>query len=222
VARFLLSRDAPQLQPRAVELRIRRAAALRQQGKLQEAILDLERAISDAGNRGAVDANASRMLIQAYNDLGVRLAKQQLHADAVRWFDRAIAADETTAAFYLNRADCHQTLGNATEALNDLERAKELSSHDAQTQWSIRTRLAMVHNDRGTQLFNHADMRRAAVEFSRAIECNPKVAVFYTNRAEAMMMLNGYTNARDDLLTALRINPDETRAQRLLTSMCPS
>lgn len=67
----------PQLQPRAVELRIRRAAALRQQGKLQEAILDLERAISDAGNRGAVDANASRMLIQAYNDLGVRLAKQQ-------------------------------------------------------------------------------------------------------------------------------------------------
>lgn len=56
----------------------------------------------------------------------------QLHADAVRWFDRAIAADETTAAFFLNRADCHQTLGNATDALNDLERAKELSSHDAQ------------------------------------------------------------------------------------------
>ena len=145
----------------------------------------------------------------------------QLHADAVLWFDRAIESDASTAAFYLNRADCHQTLGNASEALTDLERAKELSSHDAQTQWSIRTRLAMVHNDRGTQLYNHADARRAAVEFSRAIECNPKVARFYTNRAEAMMRLNGYTNARDDLLVALRINSNDERAQELLSSMCP-
>ena len=132
---------AMQLQPRVAELRMRRATALRQQGKLQEAILDLERAISDAG--GAYP-DASRMLVLAYNDLGVRLANQQLHADAVRWFGRAIAADGGAAAFYLNRADCQQTLGNTTEALADLERAKDLSSHDAQTQWSIRTRLAMV------------------------------------------------------------------------------
>ena len=148
-------------------------------------------------------------------------AASQLHADAVRWFDRAIESDSSTASFFLNRADCHQTLGNATEAVADLERAKELSSHDAQTQWSIRTRLAMVHNDRGTRLFNHADARRASVEFSRAIECNPKVGTFYTNRAEAMMALNGYTNARDDLLTALRLNANDERAERLLRSMCP-
>ena len=59
------------------------------------------------------------------------------------------------------------------------------------------------------------------MEFSRAIECNPKVATFYTNRAEAMMMISGYTNARDDLLVALRLHPNEARAQRLLDSMRP-
>ena len=63
-----------QLRPHDAELRVRRAAALRQQGKLQEAIMDLERAISDSGNN---NASANRMLIQTYNDLGVRLAKQQ-------------------------------------------------------------------------------------------------------------------------------------------------
>ena len=66
---------AMQLEPRAVDLRMRRAAALRQQGKLQEAILDLERALETAGPKRA---EASRMLIKAYNDLGVRLAKQQV------------------------------------------------------------------------------------------------------------------------------------------------
>ena len=50
-------------------------AALRMQGKLQEAILDLERAIPDAGPKRG---EANRMLIQTYNDLGVRLAKQQV------------------------------------------------------------------------------------------------------------------------------------------------
>jgi len=210
---------AMQLQPRKPELRVRRAAALRQQGKLQEAILDLERAISDST---CSFSGATSMLIQTYNDLGVRLASQQLCADAIRWFDRAIDLDDTDSAFFLNRADCHQTLGNTAEALSDLEQAHNLSAHDPQTQWNIRTRLAMVHNQRGTQLFNFSDPRRAAVEFSRAIECNPKIARFYTNRADAMMMLNGFTSARDDLLAALQLNPNESRARELLDSMCPS
>lgn len=209
---------AMQLQPHAAELRIRRAAALRQQGKLREAIGDLEVAISEAGG---TYPEAGQLLVLAYNDLGVRLAQQKLHEEAVRWFSSAIDANGSVAAFFLNRADCLHALGRTVEALADLERARDLSPHDAQTQWSIRTRLAMVHNDRGTQLFNHADARQAAVEFSRAIECNPKVAGFFVNRAEAMMQLNRYADARDDLLAALSFNADDERAQRLLSGMCP-
>lgn len=217
---------AMQLQPLVAELRVRRAGAMRLQGKLQEAILDLERAISDVGGKYP---EASRMLELSYNDLGLRLASQQLHADALRWFGRCILANGNEAAFYLNRSDCQQALGNTTEALEDLKRAKDLCSHDAQLQWSIRTRLAIVrlchlysahprrhtifkvpdmrvvtvlkhlsrtnlffiqvYNDRGAQLFNHADARRSVVEFSHAIECHPKVPAFFVNRAEALMQL---------------------------------
>jgi len=56
----------------------------------------------------------------------------QLCADAIRWFDRAIDLDDTDSAFFLNRADCHQTLGNTAEALSDLEQAHNLSAHDPQ------------------------------------------------------------------------------------------
>jgi tetratricopeptide (TPR) repeat protein len=132
---------AMQLQPHAAELRIRRAAALRQQGKLREAIGDLEVAISEAGG---TYPEAGQLLVLAYNDLGVRLAQQKLHEEAVRWFSSAIDANGSVAAFFLNRADCLHALGRTVEALADLERARDLSPHDAQTQWSIRTRLAMV------------------------------------------------------------------------------
>ena len=79
----------------------------------------------------------------------------------------------------------------------------------------------MVHNERGARLFNHANPRKAAVEFSRAIECNPKVAHFYTNRAEAVLRLNRFELARDDVLIALRLDPTDARAQRMLNSLCP-
>ena len=107
------------------------------------------------------------------------------------------------------------------EALTDFERAAELFTGDAKVLWAIQSRIALVHNERGAQLFNHAAARHAAVEFSRAIECNPRVAQFYTNRAQATLELKRYDLARDDLLAALKLNPDDEKAQQLLTSLTP-
>ena len=107
---------------------------------------------------------------------------------------------------------------------NDLPpctQALALCPHEPRERWRIQTRLAVVHNERGARLFNHANPRHAAVEFSRAIECNPKVAHFYTNRAEATLQLNRFELARDDVLIALRLDPTDARAQQMLTSLCP-
>ena len=87
-------------------------------------------------------------------------------------------------AFFLNRGDCQRALGRINEALTDFERAAELLTGDTKALWGIQSRIALIHNERGTQLFNHAAARHAAVEFSRAIECNPRVPHFYTNRAQ--------------------------------------
>ena len=81
--------------------------------------------------------------------------------------------------------------------------------------------MAMLHNDTGLRLYNHAQPRKAALAFSRAIECNPRVARFYLNRAEATMQLSRYELARDDLLVSLRFDPANTRARSLLASLCP-
>ena len=104
-------------------------------------------------------------------------------------------------------------------ALVDFEKAATLCVGDAKAQWAIQSRIAIVHNERGAQLFNHAAARHAAVEFSRAIECNPRVPHFYVNRAQATLELQRYDLARDDLLAALKLNPGDERAQSMLRSL---
>jgi len=151
----------------------------------------------------------------------VRLAGERRYSEAVSWLERAIAADDTVGAFFLNRGDCQRALGRINEALTDFERAAELLTSDAKALWGIQSRIALIHNERGTQLFNHAAARHAAVEFSRAIDCNPRVPQFYTNRAQATLELHRFDLARDDLLAALKLNPSDEKAQRMLDSLMP-
>jgi Tfp pilus assembly protein PilF len=47
------------------------------------------------------------------------------------------------------------------------------------------------------------------------------VAHFYVNRAMSTMQLGRYELARDDLLTALRLSPNNERAQRLIAQLSP-
>lgn len=123
--------------------------------------------------------------------------------------------------FYLNRGDCLRALGDVDAALKDFEKAAALLASDTKALWAIQSRIALVHNERGTQLYNHAAARNAAVEFSRAIECNPKVASFYVNRAQATLDLQRYDLARDDVLAALKLDPKNERALHMLANLSP-
>jgi tetratricopeptide (TPR) repeat protein len=206
------------LRPDDAELVMRRGTAYRQLGQHTDAADDFERAVELAGGKYP---EAVRLLTLTFNDLGIALAAQGRHGEAAAWFDRAVRADPTVCQYHLNRGDCHKALGSVEEALADFEAAKALTNGEAAAEWDVQCRIALVHNERGTQLFNRGAARRAGVEFSRAIECNPKVAGFYTNRAQATLALRRFDLAKDDLLAALRLNPDDEAAQRMLSSLCP-
>ena len=209
---------AIELRPDDANLLVRRGAALRREGRLEEAAADLEAAISRGG---AAAADGRRVLSQTLNDAGVRLALAERFAEAVPWFDKAVAADGAVGEFYLNRGDCYRSLKRLPESLVEYERAAELLSHDPAKQFAVRSRLAVVYNERGTKLFNHAEPRRAALEFARAIECNPKVSHFYANRAERTLRLQRFELARDDVLAALKLDPNNQAARSMLKQLTP-
>lgn len=175
-------------------------------------------------SNGDCEAASRESLGLVYNDIGVQQATDQQLDAAVHSFGRAIDASgvHVTSAPFSNRADCLRRLDRPSEALADYERAAELAAAAPEALWQIQTRMAMLHNDSGTRLYNHAQARKAAQAFSRAIECNPRVSRFYLNRAEATVQLSRFELARDDLLVALRLDPGNHRARTLLAGLCPS
>jgi tetratricopeptide (TPR) repeat protein len=70
-------------------------------------------------------------------------------------------------------------------ALSDYNQAFEIDPKDC----SVKVRLSAVYNELG--LLSYADKRyvQAFEYFDLAIQCNPKVAVYYTSRARARYML---------------------------------
>ena len=82
--------------------------------------------------------------------------------------------------------------------------------------------MSVLHNDAGAALFNQAEVHQAAAAFTRAIECNPRVARYRLNRAEAALAQHMYGLARDDVLAALRFDPTSVEALRLLAKISPT
>ena len=214
---------AVSLSPTDTGLRVRRGGALRQGGRHEEAVVVLEEAIALAG-RGGYPA-ARRLLSLAYNDVGIARAAAGLTDEALQWMNQAIESmDERCAespTLYLNRGDLLHRIHRPVDALRDYECASKLCVADPQLAWSVRGKMAVLHNDAGTAHFNRTQARHAALSFSRAIDCNPKVAQFYVNRAEATLALSRFELARDDALAALKLDPSHARAKELLARLCP-
>jgi tetratricopeptide (TPR) repeat protein len=64
-----------------------------------------------------------------YNDIGAYLMELGRDADAVPWFERALAAERYEARYFphINLARIHEARGDYTAALGELSRALELA-----------------------------------------------------------------------------------------------
>ena len=64
-------------------------------------------------------------------------------------------------SFFSNRGDCHRELGMLQQALADYHVAYDLDSDN----WETTTRLGMIHDQFGLQLYNAMKYPEACVEF---------------------------------------------------------
>ena len=81
--------------------------------------------------------------------------------------------------------DCFYQLKEYHFARLDYEQSLELSPRD----WSVQTRLAMVHCDLGLKEYQRRKNTDALTHFDRAIQNNPKVSRFYICRATVKHVL---------------------------------
>lgn len=176
---------AAELQPHNRAYAIGYAAALRENGRLKEALALLDRLIGadsvgyreyhlramvrhDQGEDLLALADLNRAihlnpyLIDAYNRRAQYYAHQQKYADAMRDFNVIIEQDPESTLGYNNRALVLEHMKQYELALKDLNRAVQL-----------RPELAVLYVNRGQVFESQGDLARAREDYQKALSLNP-------------------------------------------------
>ena len=224
-AKRLLS-NGLELNPADIKVRVLRAATNRFMKYHDEALADLEHAsqvFSEQNQTEQVHAEIVRQQNLTFNDMAVESFKKRNFHRAITLFNRVIESENfgkvsaivaregvsvVNMAFYRNRGDCYRHCGQIPQALADYHVAYDMNPND----WEIRTRLALVHHILGSELFNKKKYDEAEIEFSTAIQYNPKVGHFYLHRGNALYLQQKFEDSYNDYEKALELNPQLTEA----------
>jgi tetratricopeptide (TPR) repeat protein/tRNA A-37 threonylcarbamoyl transferase component Bud32 len=162
-----------------------RGANYRDQGKLDEAIENFNKAIT-------LDPNNAIN----YNDRGSIYYDQGNQDKALDDFNLAIKLDQNLAVAYNNRAYIYYNKGNKKEALDDFNKAIKLEPE-----------LAVSYNGRGVIYHEQNEDRKALDDYNKAIEIDKNYAVAHHNRGTFYLKQEKLNESLIDLNRTIEIEP---------------
>nr|XP_060613664.1 tetratricopeptide repeat protein 16 [Anolis sagrei ordinatus] len=196
-----------------------RGSILRRLKDFNAAIDDYLKAVSLSKEDGEeVRAEAQKQVLLTYNDFAVHCYTKTCYREAILLLNKAIKGEKNEKGLYMNRGDCFLQLGELNFAMADYQQALELRPLDP----LLRKRIAWLHNEMGLREFQESippnkycsrpvlPFRRylqAESYFSQAIENNPRQLKYYLHRAKSRMFLQEVMGAKEDLVTALLLDP---------------
>jgi predicted O-linked N-acetylglucosamine transferase (SPINDLY family) len=200
-------------------------ATLKQQGRIEEALLQLRKAaVLTPGDA------------ETHYNLGITLQEQGLHQEAQGCFRQSLAikADYLEAqrglcaslaaqgllaelvvgyqqmlALQPNQAEILNSLGAAQQGLGRFAEA-ELNFRQAT---EIQPDFASAHNNLGTSLQEQGRLGEAEVSYLRALQINPDLAPAYSNLGNTLMKLGRLAEAEASYISALKITPLSAETQ---------
>jgi tetratricopeptide (TPR) repeat protein len=196
-----------------------RGVALRDLGRLAEAIASYDKAIALApdfaeayNNRGVALSDLRRFdeaiasydkaialkpdYIQAHNNRGIALRGLRRFDEALASYDRAIALNKDYAEAHNNRG----------VALRDLKRfAEALACHERAI--ALRPEYAEAHSNRGLALKDLNRFDEAIASYDRAIALAPRYGEAHNNRGLALRDLNRFDEAIASYDRAIALKP---------------
>ena len=162
------------------------ALALHQQGRLAEARQHYEEVLAVLPGH-----------FDALHLLGVIAAQTNDNRRAVELIGKAIAIYPGNAAFYSNRGNALQALGQFGDAVESYDRALALQSGYADA-W----------NNRGNALKRLGRLDEAAEDYGRAIAIQPDYADACNNRGDTLRELGRLDPAVEDYNRVIALRPD--------------
>jgi tetratricopeptide (TPR) repeat protein len=169
-----------------------------------EAALELFQAVLEQ-NPGFADV---------HNKTGLCLAMLGDPEAALEEFEMALEISDTYAEAHLNRAIVLQGLGRFNEARQHLRRADELDHVESEEFPSdVGHKIAIAHAKLGDLYLVADHPEEAAVEYQKALGVRTRFLDIRSKYAEALMGMNRWADAQEQLETILEKNPSFTSAR---------
>nr|XP_056716148.1 tetratricopeptide repeat protein 16 [Euleptes europaea] len=194
-----------------------RGAILRRLKDFSAAIDDYLQAVEicKAEEGSQVGAEAQAQVLLTYNDFAVHCYAKGFYEEAVLLLNKAIKGEKKEKGLYINRGDCFLKLGELNFAIEDYKQALEVGPIDP----GLQKRIARLHNELGLQEFRKRRYPEAETYFSHAIENNPLEPQHYLHRCKTRMFLQEAMSAKEDIVTALLLNPTSEESHALANNL---
>jgi tetratricopeptide (TPR) repeat protein len=178
---------AIELNPELAPAYNNRGLAQRNQGLLQEALLDFDEAIK------------LENLAVAYHNRYLIREKIGMLDETLNDLDMAIELDASAAEYYRSRSLWYKHQGQLEEAFEDNEEAIRLADSPQV--------FGRAYNDRAVFHSLRGNYKKAIEDYDRSIEQSPNDAVVYWNRADAYRHLGDYQKALESVSHAIDLEP---------------
>ena len=176
--------------PASVAIRNFLGAALKGQGKLEQALEVFDRIISLKPD-----------IAEAYNNRGIVLRELGRFEDAVKDYEKAISLQPAYAEAHNNRGVALHDLGRADDAILSYNRAIK-----------IRPDYSNAYNNRGTAYSEQKAYEYATADFRKAAELNPDHSEAFFNLGLCRKQAGHWDEARQYYEKALAIRPSYPEA----------
>ena len=172
-------------------------------------------------------AEITRQRNLTLNDMAVARYRRRDYRGAITLFNQVIESEKNAdvsaagaregqsfvnVSFFSNRGDCHRELGMLQQALADYHVAYDLDP----TNWETTTRLGMIHDQFGLQLYNDGKYPEASIEFKTSIEYNPQVVAFRLHCARCCVQTYQLEEAYKQYVEIALLEPGHPEAVREL------
>ncbi|CAL1536379.1 unnamed protein product [Lymnaea stagnalis] len=205
--------------PSVADYHVLRGALYRKLNDFNAAIDDFLLALDkcDHNEKDPVYKKSQRQLLLTYNDFAVECFHKGFYDEAIILLNKAIKGEKSEKSLYVNRGDCFYKQGQLKFALEDYHQALELDPQES----AIKSRISIIYNDFGVELFQDKKYSEAEAKFSQAIEFNPSVGQYYVSRARCRYLTENMTGAREDLLLGLWLAPKNEEVISLMSRLFP-
>ncbi len=213
--------EAIKINPRLVEPYMNFAEVLRLQNQSEKALENYKKALE-------IDHNSA----YAYNNLGVFLSDQGKLDEAVAHYRQSIHIKPFCTVLYINLATVLRTQRKFEDAITEYRKAIKLNPKYSSAYTALGYALgsqeklkpedviatlvtdiqlvdenrAAIYNGIGQALFNQNKVDEAIAQYNKAINLNPKYAIYYNNFALALIQKNKLEDAIKNLRKAIELD----------------